>query len=114
MNEFNEPKVEKDISNGTLSISGISMMEDAMSFYKPIKEWVGEYLESSASITLDFNLEYFNSSSAKQIIQLISKLEESNVTGKVIWKYPADEIILYERGKELEAILDVNFEFIEI
>ena len=112
MNEFNEPKVEKDISNGTLSLSGISMMEDAMDFYKPLKEWADQYLKSNKALVIDFELNYFNSSSAKQFIQLISKLEDDQFEGKVIWKYPNDHIIMYDRGKELEAILDVPFEFI--
>ena len=37
MNEFSEPTINKDDSNGVVSISGISMMEDAMDFYKPLK-----------------------------------------------------------------------------
>ena len=112
MNEFNEPKIDKDFEKGILSISGISMMEDAMSFYKPLKIWVSEFLDNNNSMTFDFNLEYFNSSSAKQVIQLISLIEEDHYSGKVIWRYPNDESILFDRGKELEAILDVEFEFI--
>ena len=112
MNEFKEPKVEKDFEKGIISISGISMMEDAMSFYNPLKLWVSEFLAVSKSIIFDFNLEYFNSSSAKQLIQLISISEEDNFNGKVIWRYPNEESILHDRGKELEAILDVELEFI--
>ena len=112
MNEFKKPKVEKDFEEGILSISGISMMEDAMSFYNPLKLWVSEFLSVNNSMVFDFNLEYFNSSSAKQLIQLISLIEEDNFSGKVIWRYPNHESILQDRGKELEAILDVEFEFI--
>tara|TARA_B100001093_G_scaffold242967_1_gene232789 strand:+ start:5445 stop:5789 length:345 start_codon:yes stop_codon:yes gene_type:complete len=112
MNEFKEPKIEKDFEKGILSISGISMMEDAMSFYNPLKLWVSEFLSVSNSMIFDFNLEYFNSSSAKQLIQLISLIEEDHFSGKVIWRYPNHESILHDRGKELEAILDVEFEFI--
>ena len=112
MNEFSEPVINKDDSNGVITVSGISMMEDAMDFYKPIKEWADNYLKNNQSLTIDFELNYFNSSSAKQFIQLISKLEEDHYDGKVIWRYPNDHIIMYDRGKELEAILDVSFEFI--
>ena len=69
---------------------------------------------NSKALVIDFELNYFNSSSAKQFIQLISKLEDEQFEGKVIWKYPNDHIIMYDRGKELEAILDVPFEFIGI
>ena len=114
MNEFSEPTINKDDINGVVSISGISMMEDAMDFYKPLKEWADQYLNSNKALVIDFELNYFNSSSAKQFIQLISKLEDEQFEGKVIWKYPNDHIIMYDRGKELEAILDVPFEFIGI
>ena len=113
MNEFSEPTINKDDSNGVVSISGISMMEDAMDFYKPLKEWADQYLNSNKALVIDFELNYFNSSSAKQFIQLISKLEDDQFEGKVIWKYPNDHVIMYDRGKELEAILDVPFEFID-
>ena len=69
-------------------------------------------ISKNKSLIIDFNLNYFNSSSAKQFIQLISLLEEDSFSGKVLWRYPNDHIIMYDRGKELEAILDVPFEFI--
>ena len=112
MSEFSEPIItfEKDL--GSVSISGISMMEDAMDFYQPTKDWLDDFLLNNKNITINFNLNYFNSSSAKQFIQILSKLEEDNINGKVIWNYPNDHIIMFDRGKELEAILDVPFEFI--
>ena len=68
--------------------SGISMMEDAMDFYKPLKEWIDQHLKSKKELVIEFELNYFNSSSAKQFIQLISILEDDQYHGKVIWKYP--------------------------
>ena len=88
------------------------MMEDAMDFYQATKDWIDNYLSKNNSITIEFELNYFNSSSAKQFIQILSKLEEEKVEGKAVWKYPNDHIIMFDRGKELEAILDVPFEFI--
>jgi hypothetical protein len=111
MNEFSEPTITFDDA-GSISISGISMMEDAMDFYQPTKDWMDNFLGLNKSITIDFNLNYFNSSSAKQFIQILSKLEDEKIAGKVIWNYPNDHIIMFDRGKELEAILDVPFEFI--
>lgn len=111
MNEFSEPTINFD-ETGIVSISGISMMEDAMDFYQPTKDWMDNFLSSNSSITIDFNLNYFNSSSAKQFIQILSKLENDKINGKVLWNYPNDHIIMFDRGKELEAIVDVPFEFI--
>ena len=111
MNDFSEPTIDFEDS-GSISISGISMMEDAMDFYQPTKDWIDNFLSTNKTITIDFNLNYFNSSSAKQFIQILSKLEDDKINGKVIWNYPNDHIIMFDRGKELEAILDVPFEFI--
>ena len=58
MNEFSEPTINKDDSNGVVSISGISMMEDAMDFYKPLKEWADQYLNSNKALVIDFELNF--------------------------------------------------------
>ena len=112
MNEFSEPTITFEENTGTVLISGISMMEDAMEFYQKTKDWIDNYLSTNKTITIDFNLNYFNSSSAKQFIQILSKLEEEIIDGKVIWNYSNDHIIMFDRGKELEAILNVPFEFV--
>jgi len=110
MSNFGETIINLDKANSTLSISGISMMEDAIDFYKAVKDQIDEYFSSSHQLlTVIFELSYFNSSSAKQFIQLLSKLEGGK--GKAIWRYPKDHIIMYDRGRELEILVDVPFEF---
>jgi hypothetical protein len=69
-------------------------------------------LNSSSSVTVEFELTYFNSSSAKQFIQILSRLESNR--GSVLWKYPKDNTIMEDRGKELEILLDVPFKFIPV
>ena len=41
-----------------------------------------QYLNSNKALVIDFELNYFNSSSAKQFIQLISKLEDDHLKAK--------------------------------
>ena len=43
---------------------------------------------------------------------ILTKLEENK--GNAIWKYPKDHSIMHDRGKELEILVDVPFEFIAV
>ncbi len=99
-------------AKGYIKISGKSRMEDASSYYKGAHEWLTEYYkESSDSITVEMNLSYFNSSSAKQLLKLLMDID-SHGSGKVIWIYPANNDTLLERGQELEIMLDLPFEYV--
>ena len=85
----------------------------SLGFYAETKNKIDNYLLShSCLVTVEFELTYFNSSSAKQFIQILSRLE--NNRGSVLWKYPKDNTIMEDRGKELEILLDVPFEFIPV
>jgi len=104
------PIIKFEESIGTLYISGVSMMENALDYYLVCKNHIDDYLSNNDKVIIDFNLSYFNSSSAKQFIQLLSKIE--NNKGKAVWRYPEDNIILHDRGRELEILVDVEFEFV--
>ncbi len=58
------------------------------------------------------DLSYFNSSSAKQLLKLLMHIDEVTSNGKVVWMYPENNDTLLERGKELEIMLDLPFEYI--
>jgi hypothetical protein len=105
------PEIEMDAS-GTLKIRGKSMMEDASIYFKPCQEWVNEYTQNvKVPITVIFELLFFNSSSAKQILKLLIELDESPIEANVVWIYPKGNDVLLERGQELEIMLDLPFEF---
>jgi|TARA_B110000495_G_C22978020_1_gene574635 hypothetical protein len=111
LDDFDQTTVNFDEKTGNLKISGISMMEDSLGFYAETKNKIDTFFSNhSSSITVEFELTYFNSSSAKQFIQILSRLE--NNKGNVLWKFPKDNTIMEDRGKELEILLDVPFKFI--
>ncbi len=113
MENFGETIINLDKEINTLKISGISMMEDAIDFYKDVKQTIEKFITTEKNqLTIEFELSYFNSSSAKQFIQILSIIE--NGKGKAVWKYPKDHKIMYDRGRELEILVDVPFEFIGI
>ena len=89
-------------------------MEDASLYYKEVHDWVSDYISSNnGSLTVKIKLDYFNSSSAKQLLKLLMKIDEANVNGSVVWIYPTGNDVLLERGQELEIMLDLPFEYID-
>lgn len=111
------PEVIFDPEQDTFKISKISVPEDAYEFYYPIIEWLKGYSEEPLDETIvDFDLEYVNSASAKQIIQVLLALEDISKTNKVIikWYYEAIDEDMQLLGKRFKNLADIEFEFIEI
>jgi hypothetical protein len=103
-------------SNGELLLKGRSIPENSIEFYKPLIEWLESYSESPNSKTvLSVQLEYFNTSSSKCILDVFKKLESisgSEITVK--WHYEEDDEDMLEAGEDYEAIIDLPFEMIEV
>ncbi len=103
-------------SNGELLLKGRSIPENSIEFYKPLIEWLESYSESPNSTTvLSVQLEYFNTSSSKCILDVFKKLESvsgSEITVK--WHYEEDDEDMLEAGEDYEAIIDLPFEMIEV
>lgn len=105
------PEINMDIA-GKIIISGKSMMEDSSLYFGPCHTWISEYIDSKmGSLQIEIELNYFNSSSAKQLMKLLMKIDDSEIDGKVIWIYPSENDVLLERGQELEIMLDLPFEY---
>ena len=101
--------------SGKLEISGKSIPENSLEFYKPAFEWLDNYLQSPAPITeLKICLEYFNTSSSKCLLDIFRKLETINLSGKsdvkVFWFYDADDEDMMEAGEDYQALVQVPFE----
>ena len=110
------PKVHLDKDNNVFEISGLSLPEDAIEFYKPVMAWLEEY-SAAPNPETDFNLklEYFNTASSKQIIQLLLFLEKLNTNTKVkiLWHYKDIDEDMHDLGEEYSEIIKVDFELVE-
>ena len=109
-----KPEVNLNPQQNTFEISGKSLPEDARLFYDPIIEWFEDYTNKPNDLT-EFNLKlnYFNSSSARKIVELLSVLEKLKEDGKearIIWHYKSYDDIMRERGEEVKMVLDIPFE----
>ena len=103
-------------SAGELLIKGRSIPENSIEFYKPLIEWISNYSENPKENTLvNIQLEYFNTSSSKCILDVFKKLESiSDSSVSVKWYYEEDDEDMLEAGEDYEAIIDLPFEMIEV
>jgi hypothetical protein len=108
------PTVILDKENNIFEISGRSLPEDVVVFYKPILEWLDEYKNDPLDKTVfNFKLEYFNTASSKLLLDVLLKLEDINNDGHEVlvkWHYPDDDEDMEEAGEEYSDIVDVPFE----
>ena len=109
------PLVELD-ENGNINIEGRSLPENVSLFYKPIFNWIADYVKEPADYTtIRIFLNYYNSSSFKCISDILYKLNEICNDGnmKVEWVYEEDDQSIYETGLELKNELTIPFELIK-
>jgi hypothetical protein len=104
-------------------ISGESRPSDVREFYDQIITWLIDFRweftnskDFKEPINFSFHLAYFNSSSAKLILDICKilaslKLNGFNVT--INWCYDPDDVDMLEVGKEISNIVKVPFEYIE-
>ena len=110
------PNVLLDPS-GRIRIGGRSIPEDASKFYDDILNWVLDYCHTPSDTTVvDIELEYFNSGSAKFVMQILRELSELLAEGrelKVNWYYEEGDDDILERGEYYSSILALEINFIE-
>jgi hypothetical protein len=112
------PTVNLDPSSGTIEIKGRSIPENSIEFYRPLVEWLDEYAKNpQKKTTVNVQLEYFNTSSSKCILDIFKKLETiKKARNEVIinWYYEEDDEDMLEAGEDYESIIRVPFKMIEI
>ncbi|MFP4058957.1 MAG: DUF1987 domain-containing protein [Bacteroidota bacterium] len=112
------PNVKFDASQGIVEIKGRSIPENSIEFYKPLVDWLEAYGENPHELTkVNIQLEYFNTSSSKCILDVFKKLEaiHKNKHEVVInWYYEEDDEDMLEAGEDYESIIRVPFKMIEI
>jgi hypothetical protein len=110
------PEIVFDTEKGYLSFKGHSLPENTGEFYYPILEWVKNYIQDAPMETsVTFDLEYFNSSSFKMLLEMIQILSKLKIREKdliVTWNYQEGDEDMFDSGKQLEELLDIKFEYI--
>ncbi|MGM0531420.1 MAG: DUF1987 domain-containing protein [Bacteroidota bacterium] len=112
------PNVKLDPVSGVIEIKGRSIPENSIEFYRPIVEWLDEYAKNpNKKTTVNVQLEYFNTSSSKCILDIFKKLESLKKSRNEVvinWYYEEDDEDMLESGEDYESIIRVPFKMIEI
>ncbi len=107
------PKIVIDPAKNVFEISGESRPENTSKFYSPIINWFDGYRSvlyyqknsfgKSKKVSIDFKLDYFNSTSAKFILDIFFQLEKIHKEGyeiEIVWHYDKRDTDMKESGEE--------------
>lgn len=105
------PEVQFDFAAGLLSLRGESYPEDASAVFGPIFTALDTFLASAngRSIRFDFELIYFNSSSAKALMNMFQMLDNAARDGVAIevnWFFAPDDETMKEFGEDFSEDLE--------
>ena len=121
----NSPRIVLDPENRSFEFSGESRPENVRKFYLPILEWLEAYTAEQEKLSDDertfgllcqFNFEYFNSTSAKYILDIFKSLNAINALGielEIKWLYEEDDEDMLEVGQEMSRMSRLSFEYIK-
>lgn len=112
------PTVDFNAEKGVIEIKGRSIPENSIEFYKPLVDWLEEYMNSPKELTeVNIQLEYFNTSSSKCILDVFKKLEGIYKGGNEVvinWHYEEDDEDMLEAGEDYQSIIKIPFKMMEI
>ena len=107
------PKIDFDPSTGDFLMEGRSIPENSIEYYKPLLDWIDQYNKNPHSQTvLNVNLEYFNTSTSKCLVEIFRKLEKLDGKSKVKinWYYEEEDEDMMESGEDFRKIVRIPIE----
>ena len=119
-----DPEITLSHEEKTYRVSGTSSPENVRATYEPAIEWMNNYrnmLKTDRSVftaddpmVFELDLEYFNSSSAiflYELVMIIKAIKEDGVPAIIRWFFdPADTDSL-EAGEDLAILAEMEFEY---
>jgi len=110
------PTIVLDKIQNKFEFSGISIPEDALSFYLPIIKWLELYKSApNKKTSVIFKMDYINSASSKMLDKVIRKLNEIYLTGVQVdiqWHYHIDDEDMLMDGKMYLEEKSIPYELI--
>jgi hypothetical protein len=114
---LNTPSIEF-LTNGILRISGRSVPENPVEFFKDVFTWLNEYQNSDLKKTeFHIDLEYYNSSSSIVLLHILRKLKHCLRLGfdvQVHWHNSFNDEEMIESGRYYEKIVKIPFHYHEL
>jgi len=104
------PQISLKTETGTLLIEGESYPEDVTGFYDPVFAVVRNHLASpDARLDVEIKLIYFNSSSARSLMELLDLMDSSAAAGATVsvkWFCDGDDDITREFAEDISADIE--------
>jgi len=113
------PEVDFRFTENRLSLRGEAYPEDAAAFFGPLLKLLNDHCEGirGQELQVDFKLDYFNTSSAKALMNMIQILEQAVRAGTRVnlrWHYQKDDDVMREFGEDFSMELEhVQFQLVE-
>jgi hypothetical protein len=110
------PEIILDKKTNTFIFKGKSLPENPIFFYEPVFSWLDNYIVDPNSETkVDFNMEYFNTSSSKIILDIMKRLElikESGHNVIINWMFREDDEDMLEAGEIYSERVNIDFNLV--
>jgi hypothetical protein len=120
------PEIILSPDDNIFSISGMSSPEDVRAMYYPVIEWIQIFVDDiieggvkiygkDSPVKLHIDLQYFNSSSAKFLFDILTefkRLSVANVPLVVEWFHDEEDTDLKEAGADISQLVGKEFTFV--
>jgi hypothetical protein len=108
---------EVELRDGFVSIDGNSYPANTEKFYKPILDWLREYVKRLPKYTeVHIKYEHMDSPTVKTVFEIIKTLKpidnEQLSSVDVFWYYDLNDEEILDKGKLISDHLKMNFTFI--
>jgi hypothetical protein len=120
------PSIIFDTTTNHFVVSGSSRPENAKTFYTPVMDWLTTYLESrdlpkqnkdeESKLIFTFRLEYFNSATAKCIVDImfiLKRFVEQGFFIKIEWFCDQRDEDMLEMGNEFAEAVGLKLDYIQ-
>jgi len=106
------PMLEYNPKELTFSMVGVSVPDDAKSFYAPILSWVEGYVKNGITdqLTININLDYFSIQSASILLKILKLFD---ILPNVVVNWYFDDPDTEEIGFDLADMLRMKFNLIQ-
>jgi hypothetical protein len=110
------PNINYNTESGILEFSGKSLPTNSIEFYEPVFAWANEFFNSAdvpTNFCLEFKIDYYNTSSSKQIAKFFRIIETSLAAPIVTvnWFYDEEDIDMLDAGERFNKLLEIDFKF---
>lgn len=121
------PYVLFDFDNNVYEIKGCSRPEDVVAFYGQLVDWLNDIKLNATDemkartqnnpMVFKLYLDYFNSSSAKYILDMvliIDQIYRNGMSVAIDWLYKKEDEDMLETGKEFTDLIKCPINFIAV